>query len=378
MCVILSPPANAADIQKFSDVSPSSRYYAAVDWASDKGIISGTSKGVFAPERPITADEFMAILMRAYHSDDLKCGDIEDVDWANSYVGGAQFLGLLDDGEYQAMKHKLTRQQIWSLLMDATDLCPYPAWIYDKSTPQIDFDKDIATAMVMTGLYSSGVDTQSTPSRGEVINLMYKLEHHQYTPQTLLSDYSRTVQFKIDHPATGWRVRNSAMYDLTKIPQKFIDVFNQEGWKIQITPYMTTYYPEQYGATGLCDSANKIITLKSTLYPTNFYVTVHEMGHAIMHITSQEYFEEYMYQEADSVAKLVGTDYCKTNRYENFADAFRYIIVNRSSQEKMQECEQVIPYTYHCIVDGYLTPTAVYSLDALNQATQQYWEYLNN
>lgn len=85
-----------------------------------------------------------------------------------------------------------------------------------------------------------------------------------------------------------------------------------------------------------------------------------------------------MYQETDSVAKLVGTDYCKTNRYENFADAFRYIIVNRSSQEKMQECEQVIPYTYHCIVDGYLTPTALYSLDALNQATQQYWDYLNN
>lgn len=378
ICVILSPPTNAADIQKFSDVSPSSRYYTAVDWASDKGIISGTSKGMFAPDRKITSSEFMAILMRAYHSDDLPCGDAKDPDWANSYVGGAQFLGLLSENDYELLQEKPTRQQIWSLLMNEADLCPYSAWIYDKSTPQIDFDKDIAAAMIMTGLYPSDVDIRATPSRGEVINLMYRLEHHQYLPQSLPANYSRTVRFEMESPETAWVVRNSAMYDLSKIPQKFIDAFNLEEWKIRITPYVSKYYPNEYGAAGLCDGKNKTITLRSTLYPINQYVVVHEMGHAIMYITDEEYFESYMYQETDLVAKLVGTDYCKTNKHENFAEAFRYIITNSASKEKMQECEQMIPYTYHCIVDGYLSPTVLYSLDTFNQITQQYWEYLNN
>lgn len=50
--------------QAFSDVKPGSWYAPAVAWASSAGVVNGKGAGVFAPEAPVTRQEFAAILYR--------------------------------------------------------------------------------------------------------------------------------------------------------------------------------------------------------------------------------------------------------------------------------------------------------------------------
>jgi len=55
----------AAANPTFSDTSPASWYFAAVEWATRPGLASGVGDGNFAPNRPITRQE-MAVFLNNY------------------------------------------------------------------------------------------------------------------------------------------------------------------------------------------------------------------------------------------------------------------------------------------------------------------------
>ena len=63
--MLLSSQAFAAEpAQAFTDVSKQDYFYDAVNWAVEKGITSGVSKDVFAPERDCTRADFVTFLWR--------------------------------------------------------------------------------------------------------------------------------------------------------------------------------------------------------------------------------------------------------------------------------------------------------------------------
>ena len=49
----------------FNDTSPSTWYFAAIEWAASQGLVSGVGNGNFAPNRPITREE-MAVMLNRY------------------------------------------------------------------------------------------------------------------------------------------------------------------------------------------------------------------------------------------------------------------------------------------------------------------------
>ncbi|WP_053956403.1 DUF3783 domain-containing protein [Inediibacterium massiliense] len=70
MCVTALGRLNGVDISNyktnsFTDVQKDSYYAAYVEWANEKGIVSGVGNSQFAPERPITREE-MAVIMNNY------------------------------------------------------------------------------------------------------------------------------------------------------------------------------------------------------------------------------------------------------------------------------------------------------------------------
>ncbi|MBR6323075.1 MAG: S-layer homology domain-containing protein, partial [Lachnospiraceae bacterium] len=65
-CMILGNTlsVSAAPADKFTDVSPEASYYAAVNWAVEQGVISGTSQTTFSPNKPCTRYQYAVMLYK--------------------------------------------------------------------------------------------------------------------------------------------------------------------------------------------------------------------------------------------------------------------------------------------------------------------------
>ena len=73
---------------RFTDVSPDAYYYKAVLWAAENGYVSGVSKDKFAPDRPCTRAQAVAVLYRIAGSPAVSGGSFADVD-AKAYYADA-------------------------------------------------------------------------------------------------------------------------------------------------------------------------------------------------------------------------------------------------------------------------------------------------
>lgn len=51
--------------QRFSDVPPEHPFYEAIEWADDIGLSHGVGRGKFAPDRPVTRAEVVALIRRS-------------------------------------------------------------------------------------------------------------------------------------------------------------------------------------------------------------------------------------------------------------------------------------------------------------------------
>jgi hypothetical protein len=61
-------PTSTAGTQ-FTDVSQGAYYYDAVAWAEENGITQGKTATTFAPDDPVTREEFISMLYRYAESD---------------------------------------------------------------------------------------------------------------------------------------------------------------------------------------------------------------------------------------------------------------------------------------------------------------------
>ena len=348
-----------------------------LSWAIENNIITGNKDKIINNDKALSAEEFITIIMRSYHSTDLPCGVATNGHWANNYIDGAKFLNIINDNSWKSMKLKLTREKCWEIIMNESDFAPYPYWMYDNSKAVLKTSKDISNGLIVSNLISSTINSKETPSKGEIINLIYKINTHDYI-MPLPNHKLMIIPITMDKPNADWITRNSAYYDLSKIPEKFINAFINAGYKIIVTPHITTYAPEFTTAVGLTRRVEKEVILGSFNYTPTHGIMLHEMGHCIEDIANHYYFGSIMYEETNKIANATGTNYCKTNQYENFAEAFRIIMSNYNSNYAMNWYELLFPYTYHCIVDGYIKPNDICDLDKLNELTSYYWDYLYN
>ncbi len=124
-------PAVSAD-GAFSDV-PAGRWdSAAVQWAAQSGIVSGTGEGKFSPEAPMTREALVTMLYRyanqaglaTDHRSALNFTDADSVSsWAEEAVNWACEAGILQGSDNQLRPGATaTRAEVASILMSFTDL----------------------------------------------------------------------------------------------------------------------------------------------------------------------------------------------------------------------------------------------------------------
>lgn len=363
--VLQTVPTYAAEpAQRYKDVPVDSEYYDAIEWMTEQNIVSGTGDGNFSPDSPLTIEQFTVIYMRLFYADEYSLGAATGESWADNYISAALFIGIYDDKQLAEMKEDgPSRKYVWEMLADATDLVPYPAWVYTDETPSVNFERDLEYAMYSTSLYKDAVDINGTPTRGETLNLAYRLIQNDYKKQAE-PELWQNVNVIMESPIC-WRERNMAMYEWTLIPEKFTQSFQDNEWTLRFTGSMSNHYPEEPIAAGMTDFADKVITIAHAFNSHSTHVLIHEFGHYTMHEIQIPLTQKYMYEtEKEQLAELTGSQYCKTNREEYAAEAFRYILLNRYNPSEYEKMRNQIPVTLNIIENGFLDCEEFVNYDA--------------
>ena len=364
--------AFAAAPTAYSDVPEGHPYAQAINYLTAQGYMNGTGSGRFGPEQLMSFEEYTALLMRAFYPD-WPCENPNSADWSRTYMATAPQIGIYTskDVEYYST-HGLTRELVWRTSAEASSLNPYPAWCYTGDRPELDFDADIRLALQMTGIFPELGSPDGAPTRGEVAHLFYCLLARDYIPQP---EPEQVLAFPMDIKAEGlWKLRNSALYDLTFIPQKYLDAFQEDGWRLLLVNNMKPYYDTKL-AYGLTVYNDKQIILSKLFYPYQMQPLVHEFGHYAMWLSGDLLSPGYMYDfEAEALASLTDSRYCCTNKWEYFAEAFSYILLNRDNPEKYAEMQEQIPLSLRYIEEGWLDAGGPFDRDAINRVTQETWD----
>lgn len=104
----------------FNDVKENDWFYEAVKFASEKGITSGVSENVFAPNDKVTRGQFITMLCRAYGIKELTGDNFADCGntWYTGYLAAAKQLGIsngVGDNKF-APEKEITREEMVTLI----------------------------------------------------------------------------------------------------------------------------------------------------------------------------------------------------------------------------------------------------------------------
>ncbi|NOV03693.1 S-layer homology domain-containing protein [Paenibacillus planticolens] len=101
----------------FADVSPNEWYASSVQSAVQAGLVTGTSETTFEPNKPITREEMVTLIVRAYEknhgvqsapSKSVSFTDASQIhDWAQPFVNKAANLGIIatDTAQFNPLDH---------------------------------------------------------------------------------------------------------------------------------------------------------------------------------------------------------------------------------------------------------------------------------
>ena len=114
--------------RRFTDVKADAYYAAYVEWAAQKGIVSGTGEGLFTPDAPVTREQ-MAVMMTNYAQQmgyaiptPLAAVTFADNDtisaWAAKEVAAMQRAGIINgkDGNRFDPQASATRAEVSAVL----------------------------------------------------------------------------------------------------------------------------------------------------------------------------------------------------------------------------------------------------------------------
>ena len=358
----------------YSDVPIESPHYEAIEYLTDMGVTSGVGGGRFAPDNTISFDEFIVMLMKTLQPEAV-AEEYSGNHWCRQALWAAIHSGVLNGPESERyQKNGITRLEAWHLICRASNFNPYPAWCFTQQAPVFDIDADLKYAMVSTGLYAELPDVNQCMTRGETATLLYRIATEDYIHQQV-PDLAVKVNMQMLSP-TCWRMRNEAIYDLAILPQKYVDEFQHLGWSITIGPDLGEYEEEHPTAIGLTADSQILLSNKLGDHLGN-HTLIHEMGHFVMKATGETIMiNSVMELEEDGLSKVTGA-YCKTNKHEYFAEAFCYVVLNRSNAENYAKVVGNAPLTVKFIEQAYLDAEGLYDLDAVNSVSHEAFRILH-
>lgn len=120
LCLFISatPTANAYGASRFADV-PASHWAYPYIWACARtGIAQGVAENRFAPERTVTAEQFVTLAGRACFEDQVHAAADKTDTWSSAYIRTAEELGLLDNMEIENMAEPIRRCDMAMLLFN--------------------------------------------------------------------------------------------------------------------------------------------------------------------------------------------------------------------------------------------------------------------
>ncbi len=119
----LAEPTDAAPTASYTDVPADAWYTEALNWGTAVGVINGMGDGTFAPDAPVTREQFLTMMCRlvgATEEAELPYSDSAAIsEYAVTSVRQAQAMGLLtgyEDGSLRPLG-RLTRAEAVTLLM---------------------------------------------------------------------------------------------------------------------------------------------------------------------------------------------------------------------------------------------------------------------
>lgn len=170
---------------QFSDVKPDAYYYDAVQWAVQKGIVSGTSENTFSPDKNCTRSQAITILWRAEGSPSPKgqttpFSDVKsDAFYAKAAAWAAE-RGVVTGKTFEGDK-EVTRAQIVTFLYR---IAGSPAVSVSSDFSDVPGDAFYAKAVswatkqgITSGTGKNTFSPNSVCTRGQIVTFLYKAKH---------------------------------------------------------------------------------------------------------------------------------------------------------------------------------------------------------
>lgn len=158
MCLSLVPSAfaaEAASVDKFTDVPADAWYRDELAYALHNGYISGTSETTFAPDALVTRGQFVTILGRMVNADvsQFKTTQFEDVDitsWYGPYVEWARSTGIVNgvSSTQFAPDNKITVEQMSVMVSN----CISKLSLSPKAAPVVYSDMSSVSTWAVSGV----------------------------------------------------------------------------------------------------------------------------------------------------------------------------------------------------------------------------------
>ncbi len=173
--VVLDPPevTHEPEIEQnstFTDVGTEHWAFQEIETLVQKDIINGDGTGRFEPERPVSREEFVKMLVCAQKLDleqtDTTFSDVEAQAWYGSYIAAAAANGLVagePDGSFGIGKN-ITREQMAVMVYRAVGGKPQSTEGYADADAISPFAVEAVYGMRELGLMSGGLDNCFRPS----------------------------------------------------------------------------------------------------------------------------------------------------------------------------------------------------------------------
>lgn len=354
-----------AENEPFTDVATDNQYREVIINLYNDEIIFGVEKGMFYPERDITLGEYYTLLCRL--NDKNIPANNNNKHWA--YSAAAEIRNHVSSGyihyfDEAFLDYPISKADAVVIGMQyfgyqfpvSENLLDNPFVDLNKPGIKMSVKGNYLLNAYYLGIISPTDSTHISPecklSRAEACYIVNNMKNAN------LSDNTQALTPDIlDKVTIKYIGESSATYDndladaLSLFPDEIINQFAKSGGTIIVTDEaQSTYVDDNRPATGCYLPDTKAVVCFTNGRPSSFMFSLlgtvqHELGHFIYYelLTAEEkdqIKDSFLSDELNDFAETVGSNYCKTNEAEYFAEFVEYTIsYNTAMQEKIKNID---------------------------------------
>lgn len=231
------PFVMAMDMGQYKDCSINHPFYDSISEMEKLGVVKGTSSRTMEPDRKITKEEYITFLVRLFYPDAL---EQTSGPWYRAYEKAAIEKGLVDQTDLNAMGTVITWDEIYPSSMKAAKLYPHPSSSFSEmpviyaSEPAL----SCAYTLIDAGIISRDAVVNRTPTRGEVLDYLYRLSQSNYQGAETGAVFNletksvpnRQAEYRNDKVLTEMQSR-SGMTGRWIIPNLGVNVATFQSWE---------------------------------------------------------------------------------------------------------------------------------------------------